>query len=123
MMYKTATSVLLLALGCVVCNGQTSFQEITPGTSTRNDVTSVLGQAVRTISATLFEYKPPAGIARVEVEYGAGSSVVERIEVYFLRPISSSALMQKLDLKSAFINLPRADAQGKNSEGKLVEYF
>lgn len=117
MVYRTATSVLLLALGCVVCYGQTSFQEITPGASTRDDVARVLGQPARSISATLFEYNPPAGIARVEVGYSAGSSVVERLEVYFLKPISRSALLQKF-------NLPQQPAaKTTDAEGKLVEYF
>jgi hypothetical protein len=115
--------IILFALGsCATCFGQSSFQGITPGTSTRSDVAGVLGQPVRTISANRFEHKRPAGIAKVEVAYISGPSV-EHIEVYFLRPISSPALMQKLELKSSFINLHRADARGKTSQGKLVEYF
>jgi hypothetical protein len=99
------------------CVGQTSFQGLTAGTSTRSDVARALGQPVRTISATVFEYSPPAGIAKVEVAYAAGSYLVERIEVYFLKPITRQALITKLGLS------PQADAQTKNAEGKLVELF
>jgi len=119
---KQVVTAIFVILSCAACFGQSGFQEITPGVSSRSEVAKVLGQPVRTISATVFEYKAPAGIARVEVEYGAGSSVVERLEVYFLKPISRSALIQKLDLTS-YMNTPRADAQGRNSQGKLVEYF
>src|SRR5690242_9318034 len=77
---------------------QTSFQGLTPGTSTRGDVGKALGQPIRTISATLVEYNPPAGIAKVEVAYVAASSIIERIEVYFLKPITRQALITKLGL-------------------------
>jgi ankyrin repeat protein len=40
------------------CAGQSSFQEITPGTSTRSNLKSVLGQPVRTMSANVFEFNP-----------------------------------------------------------------
>jgi hypothetical protein len=96
--------------------GQSAFQDITPGASTRNEVENALGQPVRTIGANVFEYKAPAGIAKVEVRYD-GSSVVERLEVYFLKPISRSALLQKYSLSE------RADARKANAEGKPVEFF
>ena len=102
-------------MSCTSCFGQSSFQEITPGASKRDDVARVLGQPVRSISSSLLEYAPPAGIAKLEVEYRAGSDVVDRIEIYFDRPISRQALIQKF-------GLTQEDAK-KSTEGKLVEYF
>src|SRR5438477_12961444 len=106
----------ILVIGAA-CFGQGSFQALTPGQSTRGDVTRVLGQPARALSATLFEYTPPAGIAKVEVAYSAESNLVGRIEVYFLKPISRPALIQKFNLSQ------RADESRTNAEGKLVEYF
>lgn len=117
MLNKTVGILFWLALIGEACFGQSSFQEVTPGTSTRNDVARVLGQPVRTISTTLFEYNPPAGIAKVAVGYSAGSSLVERLEVYFVRPVSRPAMIKRF-------NLPQqADARKTDAEGKLVEYF
>lgn len=117
MINRTLIAILWLTFACVMAFGQTSFQGLTPGQSTRSDVARALGQPVRKISAKLFEYDPPAGIANVEVTYSAGSDLVERIEVYFLKPISRPALIQKFDLSQ------RADQSRTNAEGKLVEYF
>lgn len=117
MIYRTLIVILFVLLSYVACFGQSSFQELTPGTSTRSEVASVFGQPVRTISTTLFEYNPPAGIARVEVGYGGGSSLVESIEIHFLKPISRSALLQKFTLPQ------QADARKTDAEGRLVEYF
>jgi hypothetical protein len=117
MIHRLVVMALFLLFLGATCFAQTAFQGLTPGTSTRNDVARALGQPVRTISATLVEYNPPAGIAKVEVAYAAGSSAVERIEVHFLKPITRQALIKKLGLS------PEADAQTKSSEGKLVELF
>jgi hypothetical protein len=114
---KTLTIILFALLGGATGFGQSSFQEITPGQSTRADVARVLGQPVRTVSATRFEYNPPAGIANVEVEFDAGSTLVKRLEVYFLKPVSRPALIKQF-------NLPQqADAKTTDAERKLVEYF
>jgi hypothetical protein len=116
MSYKLSGILFFALISCATGFGQSSFQEITPGTSTRNDVARVFGQPVRAISATLFEYNPPSGIARVEVEY-AGSSVVRRIEVYFVIPVSRSALINRFNLS------PHAESMNSNPAGRLMEYF
>ena len=108
---------LFLLSFCATCLGQTSFQGLTPGASTRGEVSKALGQPVRALSDTLLEYSPPAGIGKVLVSYRGGSSLVERVEVYFLKPISRGALLQKLNAPQ------RADAKTMNAEGQLVEYF
>src|SRR5947207_7610311 len=114
---KRMLLTFFLLAACADCFGQSSFQEITPGASIRKDVEKVFGQPVRTISAARFEYKAPAGIAKVEVEYGSGSSLIERVDVYFLKPISRSALIQKFSLPQ------QPNAKTTDAEGKLVEYF
>ena len=76
-----------------------------------------MGQPVRAISSSRFEYKAPDGIARLEIEYRTGSSVVDRLEVYFVSPISRAALIKK------FNRPQQADNKKTNPEQKLVEYF
>jgi hypothetical protein len=117
MHYKTLIAAVFMLLTSVECFGQTSFQGLTPGMSMRKDAAKVLGQPVRSISDALFEYTPPAGIAKVEVEYRGGSEVMERIEVYFLKPISRAALIKKLGLPQ------QAEARKTPAEGSQVEYF
>jgi hypothetical protein len=90
---------------------------LTPGSSTITDVARILGKPVRSISPTLVEYAPSAGIAKIEVEYRTGSPVIERIEVYLLRPVSRAALSQKFNLSQ------QANAQKTNGDGKLIEFF
>lgn len=107
---------LFILLSCNTCFGQSSFQKLIPGTTTRSEVASVFGQPVRTISATLLEYAPPAGLAKVEAEYRAGSAIVERLEVYFVRPVSRQALVQQFAL-------PQVAEKKTSIDGKLVEYF
>jgi OOP family OmpA-OmpF porin len=114
---KRMLLTFFLLVACGDCFGQSSFQAITPGTSTRSDVASALGQPMRTISATVFEYKPPAGIGKIEVEYKASSAIADRVEVYFLKPISRSALIQKFSLPQ------QPEAKTTDAGGKLVEYF
>jgi hypothetical protein len=119
MLNKVQGVVFWSLLICAACLGQSSFQGLTPGASTRNDVTRVLGQPTRPLSATLFEFAPPAGIGRGEVEYtyGGQAPVVRRIEVYLLKPVSRSALIQKFSLPQ------QGDAKRTNAAGRLVEYF
>lgn len=109
--------VTLVLSICAIGFGQSAFQDITPGASTRTDVERAFGQPVRSLGAAAFEYKAPDGIAKLEIEYRAGSAVVERIEVYFLRPISRAAPLQKYSLPQ------RADARKANADGKPVECF
>ena len=52
---KTFCVMLVLLLACAVSVGQSSFQGLTPGQSTRSDVERVLGQPVNTVSDTLIE--------------------------------------------------------------------
>jgi len=104
-------------LACTSCLAQSSYLGLTPGRSMRSDVESALGQPVRVLNATEFEYSPPEGIAKVGVQYRAGSAVAERIDVYLLQPVLRSALIQKF-------NLPESPAaKGTNAEGKVQEFF
>lgn len=113
-MTRPLTTLIIFFL-CASCLGQSAFQEITPGSSTRTQVTKVLGQPVRS-NGTVSEYRPPQGIAKVQVEYRSGSDLVDRIEVYFVRPISRQALLQQF-------SLPQSSDKKASAGDKLIEYF
>lgn len=117
MMYKTAISVLLLALSCAVCNGQSSFQGITPGTSTRDQVNRVLGAPLNTYGTIIANHTPPAGISKLEVIYGPASNVVSQIYVYLSKPVARQALIQKLMLPQ------QPDFKKTGENGFLHEFF
>jgi hypothetical protein len=97
--------------------GQSSFQGLTPGVSTRSNVTKALGQPVSEVSPTLSEYAPPQGIAKVYVQYRKESQVVERIEVLLLKPILRSALLRQFNLPD------QAVVQKTDKQRRLLEYF
>ena len=82
-MNRTALVIIGLLLSCVPCFGQTSFQGLTPGQSTRADAERSLGHPIKELSKTLIEYKSPEAAARLYVQYSDESpaAIVERIEL------------------------------------------
>src|SRR5690242_2701082 len=96
-MLKLVAAILFAVSLAALCHGQTPFQGLTAGSSTRTDVERVLGRPVRAINATTSEYKPPVGIGKVEVVY-TDSAAVERIRIYFIKPITRTALIRKFNL-------------------------
>jgi tetratricopeptide (TPR) repeat protein len=117
MITRTASIVFLALLACIACHGQSSFQGLTSGKSTRANVERVLGQPVRKVSETLSEYTPLAGTGKVYVQYRQKSQVVERMEVLLLKPILRSALMRDFKLPQ------QSSARKTDAKGRLVEYF
>ena len=113
-MKKILYTAVFLALLCSASSAQSEFQGIAPGRSTPQDVAKALGEPIRKINAALFEYKPPEGIARIEIEYR--SNIVDRVEVYFVKPISRRALLQQF-------SLPQSSEKSASTNGKLIEYF
>ena len=80
-MKKFSFASLMIFLAYVSCFGQTSFQGLTPGKSTRADVERVLGQPINKVSETLIEYRARPFTSKVFVQYRKDSPVIERIEV------------------------------------------
>lgn len=87
-MIRTVFTILFLLLACVEGFGQSTFQGLTPGKSTRAEVERVLGQPVKPASATLFEYKPRWNADRIYAQYDdAGpAATLERIELTCTEP-------------------------------------
>jgi hypothetical protein len=83
MLHRTLIIIVLVLLSWTTCFGQTSFQGLTPGKSTRADAERSLGQPIKELSKTLIEYKSPEAAARLYVQYSDESpaAIVERIEL------------------------------------------
>ena len=81
-MITRTLGVMFFAIAmCATCFAQSSYKGLTPGKSTRTEAERVLGRPVKSVSATLIEYRPQPLTSKVFVQYRAGSAVVERIEV------------------------------------------
>lgn len=111
------TVIVWMLLTSAVCFGQSTYLGLKPGLSTRDDVAKALGQPVNKVSETMFEYNPQKETGKIYVEYRKGSPVVDRIEVYFLKPIPRESLIKVLKLPE------QAEAKKADSKGRLVEYF
>jgi hypothetical protein len=107
---------LVLLLVAVPSAAISTYKGLQPGKSTRADVDRTLGQPVRALSATLFEYALSEGPGSVVVEF-RGNGVVDRIERRFSKPASRAALLRSLGLPET------PEEQGTNRDGKLVEYY
>ena len=108
--------LLALMLAGVPAAAVSTYKGLQPGKSTRADVERTLGQPVRTVSATLFEYSLADGPGSILVEFRP-DAVVDRIERRFVKPVSRTALLRSLGLPET------PEEKGTNREGKLVEYF
>jgi hypothetical protein len=96
MMQRKSTIILLALLSCGTCFGQTAYQGLTPGKSTRADVEGAFGKPVKEVSSTLHEYKVPDGdgISKVYLQYRdpTSAAIVERIELICDYPIQVNRL-------------------------------
>jgi hypothetical protein len=97
-MRKTLGGALVLLLSGAVCFGQSTFQGLTPGSSTRADVDRVLGQPKKQISPTLSEYAGGADATKIYVQFADESLTAEalRIELFCEGTYSCRKLLDKL---------------------------
>jgi hypothetical protein len=116
-MKKLLLSLCFILQSCTICIGQSSFQEITPGTSTRDQVNRILGTPLNTDNTIIADHTPPAGLSKLEVVYSRDPNVVNQINIYFPKPISRQALIQKLKLPQ------QADFMKTGENGMLHEFF
>lgn len=123
--------ILFALIGGVTCSGQTSFQGLTPGRSTKADVERAFGQPIRSASSTLVEYRSPEAAGRLFIQYGdeSAAAVVERIELTCYTGRSNSR--SEYDLCVSALNLerlqgvlPDAESRPPKQQGfTIVRYF
>jgi hypothetical protein len=91
---------------------ETSYLGLTPGISSRADVDKVLGQPVKMISDSLFEYT-----GKIYVQYRKNETVAERIEVLVPSLASRDETRNKLNLRS------EPTASQITTKNRLEEYY
>lgn len=111
-----AISIFILFSGSYVFS-EASYRGLTPGVSTKTQVDSVLGQPVRPVSETLFEYASQEDAEKVYVQYRKNSMIADRIETFLNQPRDRSFILSDLSLTA------NADKSRRNAKGKLEEYF
>jgi len=110
-------TTLLALLSATPCLGQTSYNGLVPGRSSRSEVAGVLGQPIGTGTATQLEYQHPENFQSLSVRYRDGVSPMESLQIVLLFPALRPGVLQ-------YFGLPeRADGLSRDSQGKLVEYF
>lgn len=114
---KIFTAIALLLLSAFQILAQTSYKGVLPGSTTRAQVEHAFGEAVKEVSATLFEYEAGDSVDKIYVQYRAGASVVERIELLYTDPSDRSSMVSRLKLPA------RPTASQVNPRGKLEEYY
>lgn len=115
MMQRTLINMLFVPLSCLLCFGQSSFQGLTPGKSTKADVEQAFGRPVSQLSENLFEYSK--GERQIYVQYRKNSSTAIRIQVVLSPP------RERLQVISAEALPKVADTRRNNKKGALEEYF
>ena len=115
MITRTFGVIIFAIAVCANCFGQSSYKGLTPSQSTRADVERVLGRPVKSVSATLIEYRPQPLTIKIYVQYRKTSPVVERIEV--LCKLENSTCNDLI--KSLGLTLPTETNAGMIGEQKL----
>jgi hypothetical protein len=97
--------------------GQSAFNGLTPGKSTRANVENLMGPPVRQLSETLSEYKSSQRTEQVFVQYVPDSDEIARIELTYAYAIKRSAALGSANLPA------RSTGWQINSKNRLEEYF
>src|SRR5581483_5037396 len=117
-MRRLILPLLILLFVCAACYGQIkrkSFEELTPGSSTRSDVESALGQPTRQVTEHLLEYRKAGRL--IYVQYSNQTPLAIRLQVIYSPPAARAEILSALAL-------PRvADLGRANKQGALEEYF
>lgn len=116
---------LFLAMTLILLSAQkaytvTKYKGIQPGLSTKEQVSDVLGAPTQKLNDSAYEYGPNTGIDKYIIEYSEdeeGKAVVDRLDMYFSKPVTRKALAGQMKLPD------KPDKDGANSVGKLVEFY
>lgn len=116
-MKQTITFLLVILLYTGICCAQSSWRGLTPGQSTKNAVTRMLGQAVREVSETLAEYQADNATEKIFVQYRRDTTIIERIERVYPDTRQRDEVLRDLRLPA------HATAAHVSSRGRYEEYF
>jgi hypothetical protein len=121
MMHRTLTIVLFVLLSCFTCLGQMMYYKLTPGESNKREVEQFLGQPLKKVSETLFEYKPRNESENYQlfIQYEKDTAIVEQIALVFRQPQSREAILKSY----VGPGIVKPEATLVNAKGRLEEYF
>lgn len=123
MMYRTLTILLFVLLSCFTCLGQgpMMYGHLTPGESNKREVEQFLGQPLKKVSETLFEYKPRDESENYQlfVQYEKDTAIVEQIAFVFREKQNREAILKSY----VGLGLVKPEATLVNAKGRLEEYF
>jgi hypothetical protein len=125
MMHRTLTIILFLLLSCFTCLGQMMYYKLKPGESTKREVEQFLGQPLKKVSETLFEYKPRNERENYQlfVQYEKDTAIVEQIALVFRETQSREAILKSYVSLGIYHSPVKPEATGVNAKGRLEEYF
>jgi TonB family protein len=108
-------TITLLLFSSTTSLAQTAYLALTPGTSTRTEVESVLGPPTDQVTERLLEYRKDG--RQIYVQYSKDSPTAIRMQVIYSPPSMRSEVLAKEQLPQA------ADVSRANKKGLLEEYF
>jgi hypothetical protein len=125
MLNRTLTIILFVLLSCFTCLGQRMYYKLKPGESTKRDVEQFLGQPLKKVSETLFEYKPRNENENYQlfVQYEKDTAIVEQIALVFREPQSREAILKSYVSLGIYQSPVKPEATVVNAKGRLEEYF
>lgn len=111
--------IVFVLFGSAAGHAQSSYKGLTPGKSSKAEVTRLLGQPLKQLSPTLLEYRPQPLTGRIFVQYRQDSPVVERIE--FLCRLQDSNCEDFI--KSLNLRLPEGVNSSRSDGDKTRDYY
>jgi hypothetical protein len=101
------------------------YYKLKPGESTKRDVEQFLGQPLKKVSETLFEYKPRNETENYQlfVQYEKDTAIVEQIALVFRGPQSREAILSDYISQGIYHSPVKPEATVVNAKGRLEEYF
>src|SRR5260221_6919422 len=124
-MHRTLTIILFVLLSCFTCLGQMRYYKLKPGESTKQHVEQFLGQPLKKVSETLFEYKPrnESENYQLYVQYEKDTAIVEQIALVFREPQNREAILSEYVSGGIYFAPVKPEATLVNAKGRLEESF
>lgn len=125
MLTRTLTIILFVLLSCFTCLGQMMYYRLKPGESNKREVEQFLGQPLKKVSETLFEYKPRNERENYQlfVQYEKDTGIVEQIALVFREMQSREAILKSYVSQGIYYAPVKPEAAVINGKGRLEEYF
>jgi hypothetical protein len=126
MLNRTLIIIVFVFFSCVICLGQMMYYKLKPGESTKRQVEQFLGQPLKKVSETLFEYNKPRNERenyQLFVQYEKDTAIVEQIALVFREPQNREAILSEYVSRGVYFAPVKPEDTIVNAKGRLEEYF